>query len=490
MSGSLERLANGCILAGFAGTTAPDWLSRELADGLGGVVLFARNVSGPEQLQALTGSLRVSAATVVAIDEEGGDVTRLEASRGSSLPGALALGTIDDVALTEQIARALADELRAAGITLNLAPVADINVNPLNPVIGVRSFGSDPALVSRHVAAFVTGLQAGGVAACAKHFPGHGATDVDSHLGLPVVSATRDELLEVELAPFRAAIAAGTRAIMSAHLVVPAVDDVPATLSRAQLTGLLRDELGFTGTIVTDALEMKAVSATVGMEEGAVQALLAGADALCLGHDIDDGHVARVRAAIVAAVREGRLDESRVAEAAGSRRLEPRSRRGGPRGGRAAVRRARPGGGAARAPRPGHRHRRDGRCCWSTSRARPRSPPGSRHTISRRSSASWAPTSRSSTSRRAGSTRRSRPFTRAPIAGRWSSAAMSTGIRGSSDAAAAILAADAGGVVVDVGYPAQSPAVQTHPVLNGRITTFGSGRASLTAAAELLLGAR
>src|SRR4029079_17541984 len=177
-------------------------------------------------------------------------------------------------------------------------------------------FGSDPALVSRHVAAFVTGLQSGGVSACAKPSPGHGATDVDSHLGLPVVSATREGLLEVELAPFRAAIAAGTRAIMSAHRVVPAVDDVPATLSRAQLTGLLRDELGFTGVIVTDALEMKAVSETVGMEEGAVQALLAGADALCLGHDIDEGHVTRVRAAIVAAVREGRLDESTVAEAA------------------------------------------------------------------------------------------------------------------------------------------------------------------------------
>ena len=133
------------------------------------------------------------------------------------------------------------------GITLNLAPVADVNTNPLNPVIGVRSFGSDPALVSRHVAAFVTGLQAGGVAACAKHFPGHGATDVDSHLDLPVVSATREELLARSSSlPFRAAIAAGTRAIMSAHLVVPAIDSVPATLSHAQLTGLLRDELGFT----------------------------------------------------------------------------------------------------------------------------------------------------------------------------------------------------------------------------------------------------
>ena len=258
-------------------------------------------------------------------------------------------------------------------------------------MIGVRSFGSDPALVSRHVAAFVTGLQAGGVAACAKHFPGHGATDVDSHLGLPVVSATREELLAVELAPFRAAIAAGTRAIMSAHLVVPAIDAVPATLSRAHLTGLLRDELGFTGTIVTDALEMKAVSATVGMEEGAVLALLAGADALCLGHDIDEGHVARVRAAIVAAVREGRL--ARAARRGGrSRRGSHVPVAGGSRGGRAAVRRARPRGGAARARSSGT-VAAAGRCSSSSSRARSRSPPGRRHTISRRSSVSWAPTS-------------------------------------------------------------------------------------------------
>ena len=245
MTGSIDRLANACILPGFAGLAAPDWLLRELDDGLGGVVLFARNVEDPHQLLRLTTSLRVSGSTVVAIDEEGGDVTRLEATRGSSVPGQLALGVIDDVELTEAIAQALADELRAVGITHDLAPVADINTNPLNPVIGVRSFGSSPELVSRHVRAFVTGLQEGGVAACAKHFPGHGATDVDSHRGLPVVAATRDELMEVELAPFRAAIAAGTRAVMTAHLVVPELGDAPATLSPAHLTTLLREELGF-----------------------------------------------------------------------------------------------------------------------------------------------------------------------------------------------------------------------------------------------------
>ena len=316
MSAELARLANGCILPGFAGLTAPEWLRRELDAGLGGVVLFARNVRDGEQLSELARTIRITPETVVAIDEEGGDVTRLEAVRGSSVPGNLALGEVDDVGLTARVAHALGDALRTVGVTHDLAPVADVNTNPLNPVIGVRSFGRDPGLVARHVAAFVEGLQAAGVAACAKHFPGHGATEVDSHVGLPTVATSREALLETELAPFRAAIAAGTRAIMSAHIVVPAIDSAPATLSRAHLTGLLREELGFTGMIVTDALEMQAVAATVGMEEGAVLALAAGADALCLGHDIDAGHVGRVREAILGAVREGRLTEELLAAAA------------------------------------------------------------------------------------------------------------------------------------------------------------------------------
>jgi beta-N-acetylhexosaminidase len=484
MSGTLERLANGCILAGFAGTTTPSWLERELDDGLAGVVLFGRNVSDPEQLQALTRSLRVSATTVVAIDEEGGDVTRLEATRGSSVPGPLALGTIDDVALTEQVGRAIAEELRVAGITLNLAPVADINTNPLNPVIGVRSFGSDPALVSRHVAAFVTGLQAGGVAACAKHFPGHGATDVDSHLDLPVVAATREQLLEIELAPFRSAIAAGARAIMSAHLVVPAIDSVPATLSHAQLTALLREELGFTGTTVTDALEMKAVSETVGMEEGAVLALLAGADALCLGHDIDEGHVARVRAAIVAAVRGGRLDESRVAEAAGrvaGSHVPVASDRVADAPsfaeiGLAAARRALVVRGTVGEPKPLLVIDLEG----TTSVAA--GPPS--HDLA-------------SILGELGGDIEAIRITEQGLETALQAVQGSPGRRPivvirdvdrhpwQQRAAAAILAVGHDAVVVDVGYPAQAP-----PALNGRITTFGSGRASLTAAAELLLGAR
>ena len=283
----------------------------------GGVVLFADNVQDREQVRELNGALRAERQDlVVAIDEEGGDVTRLESGSGSSYPGNLALGSVDDLELTRAVAGAIADELRAAGVTLNLAPVADVNSNPQNPVIGVRSFGSEPELVARHVAASVTGSQERGVAACAKHFPGHGDTVLDSHLDLPVVDGERSELLAGPLLPFRAAVEAGVAAVMTAHLLVPALDSVPATLSEAVVTGLLRGELGFDGAVVSDALEMRAISARAGIEGGAVRALAAGVDALCLGHDVDDGLVERTHATLVAAARSGRLSEERLAEAA------------------------------------------------------------------------------------------------------------------------------------------------------------------------------
>jgi beta-N-acetylhexosaminidase len=306
---SLERLALGCVLPGFPGYEAPDWILRRAEEGLGGVVLFAWNVRDTQQVAALTASLP---GLLVAVDEEGGDVTRLEAVTGSSYPGNLALGSLDDVALTEQIAAELAADLAEAGVTMNLAPVADVNTNPRNPVIGVRSFGADPELVARHVAAFVRGTQDAGVAACAKHFPGHGDTGVDSHLDLPTARGD----LEAALLPFRAAVDAGVRAVMTAHLVVAELDDRPATLSPRVLTGLLREELKFGGAIVTDALEMRAISGRLGVGEAAVAALAAGADALCLGHDSTDADVGEVRDAIVAAVARGALDEERVAEAA------------------------------------------------------------------------------------------------------------------------------------------------------------------------------
>jgi beta-N-acetylhexosaminidase len=317
MSRDVERSAAGCLLASFPGHEAPDWIRRWLERGLGGIVLFADNVRDGEQVAEVTGALRGEQPDlVVAIDEEGGDVTRLEADSGSSYPGNLALGFVDDVELTRAVAGAIADELRAAGVTLNLAPVADVNSNPRNPVIGVRSFGSQPELVARHVAAFVTGAQERGVAACAKHFPGHGDTAVDSHLELPVVDDDRNTLLAGPLLPFRAAVDVGVAAIMTAHILVPALDSVPATLSEPLVSGLLRRELGFDGAIVSDALEMKAISAEVGIEEGAVRALAAGVDALCIGHDVDEGLVERVHGALVRAVSSGRLRPERLEEAA------------------------------------------------------------------------------------------------------------------------------------------------------------------------------
>jgi beta-N-acetylhexosaminidase len=313
VSEELDRLAAGTLLAGFEGTTVPESLHHWLDLGLGGVCLFARNVDGREQLAALTRELEARRPELaISIDEEGGDVTRLEAREGSSYPGNWALGVVDEPALTERVAAAIGADLRTVGVNLDLAPVADVNVNPSNPIVGVRSFGPDPELVARHVAAFVSGLQASGVAACAKHFPGHGDTVEDSHLALPTVE--RDGAgTAAALLPFRAAIDAGVRAVMTAHVRVSGLDDVPATLSHELLTGLLRGELGFDGVVVTDALEMRAISGTVGAEEGAVRSLEAGADALCLGHDLEPD---TVHAAIVQAVVSGRLPEERLQEAA------------------------------------------------------------------------------------------------------------------------------------------------------------------------------
>ncbi|MEU9447934.1 glycoside hydrolase family 3 protein [Streptomyces sp. NPDC048277] len=316
---TLTRDALTVLQPGFTGTTAPDWLLRRLGEGLASVGLFGRNIASPEQLAALTAQLRAERDDVlVAIDEEGGDVTRLEVRTGSSFPGNHALGAVDDVELTRQVALELGRRLAACGVNFNWAPSADVNSDPANPVIGVRSFGADQDLVARHTAAYVTGLQAAGVAACTKHFPGHGDTAVDSHLALPRIDAPADVLNARELAPFRAAIAAGSRAVMSAHILVPALDPArPATLSPDILTGLLRTELGYDGLIVTDGIEMRAVSATYGIEHGSVLALAAGADAICVGGGLSDEEtVRRLRDALVAAVRSGELPEERLAEAA------------------------------------------------------------------------------------------------------------------------------------------------------------------------------
>jgi beta-N-acetylhexosaminidase len=270
------------------------------------VCLYARNITSAEQLANLCHELHAeNPRLIISVDEEGGDVTRLEAATGSSYPGNLALGAAGDVDLTRSVARAIGLELARAGVDLDLAPDADVNSNPSNPVIGVRSFGSEPRAVAAQTAAWVEGLQSAGVAACVKHFPGHGDTSVDSHLALPVVGA---DPREGALQPFEAAIAAGVHAVMSAHIVAPSLSAEPATLSKRIMTTLLREELGFRGLTVTDGLEMKAIA---NITEGAVQALAAGCDLLCIGGGLaDEDIVTELHRAIVAAVSADRLHEA------------------------------------------------------------------------------------------------------------------------------------------------------------------------------------
>jgi beta-N-acetylhexosaminidase len=299
------------LLPGFAGTTLPGWVADRLRGGLAGVCLYGENVESLGQLRSLVGQIRQAKPdALVAIDEEGGDVTRLHYLEGSPYPGAALLGRVDDVDLTALVGRAVANDLSFVGVDLNLAPVADVNSDPRNPVIGVRSFGAEPALVSRHVAAFTAAHEAAGVATSVKHFPGHGDTAADSHLALPVVDVSLDVLRARDLPPFRAAIEAGARTVMTSHILLPQVDPSgPATFSTRILGDLLRGELGFDGVIVSDALDMAGASGEIGIPAAAARALAAGCDLLCLG----TGGSAEQLDAIADAV--GAIDPARLADA-------------------------------------------------------------------------------------------------------------------------------------------------------------------------------
>ncbi len=316
----LGRMADAILIPPFPGTAAPGWVLDALGRGLAGVTLFGQNISAPGQVSALTAALREAAAgddPVIAIDEEGGDVTRVAYADGSPYPGNAALGAVDDVLLTQAVYRAIGADLATLGINFDLAPCADVLGAADSPAVGTRSFGADTGLVSRHTAAAVAGLQGASVAACTKHFPGHGRTGTDTHEAIATIEGGLADLRLVDLPPFEAAIRAGTLAIMPSHLRVPELTgDLPATLSGAALTGLLRGELGFTGVIVSDALEMRATREMFGIPGAAVLAVVAGTDLLCLGRDGSEDDYLAVRDALVAAVRDGALDGERLEEAA------------------------------------------------------------------------------------------------------------------------------------------------------------------------------
>lgn len=287
----VKTAAGQHIMAGLPGTEIdPAFAALVRECKVGNVILFRRNVKNAAQLARLCASLRelivseTGMEPFIAIDQEGGVVSRFSPDMATT-PGAMALAAAGGDA-PYRAARLTAAQLRAAGVNFDLAPVLDVNSNPLNPVIGVRSFGDLPEEAAERAMGFMRGLLDGGVIACGKHFPGHGDTDTDSHIGLPRVDKSREQLEECELLPFRRAIEAGIPAIMSSHVLFPALEPekLPATMSRRILTGLLREELGFGGVIISDCMEMDAVAKFYGTVNGAAAALKAGADIVCISH--------------------------------------------------------------------------------------------------------------------------------------------------------------------------------------------------------------
>jgi beta-N-acetylhexosaminidase len=315
---SLRRDIGQLLIGSLPGmTVTPEMRSLAREFSLGGVIFFARNIEAAEQVAELSVDVQSVASELplwVSVDQEGGRVARLK-KPFTEWPPMAVLGRSGNETLATRFAAALAAELKAVGITLDYAPVLDIHTNPKNPVIGDRALGEDAETVARLGAAVVRGLQENGVAACGKHFPGHGDTSVDSHLELPLVEHPPDRIRRVECVPFREAIRADVAFIMTAHVLVPALDDErPATLSPRIVQAILRDELGFAGVILSDDLEMKAIAASYSVPEAAVQAVAAGCDGvlICSG-DVDAQ--ASTLEALVHAVEDGRVPYKRLEDA-------------------------------------------------------------------------------------------------------------------------------------------------------------------------------
>ena len=289
---------------------------------LGGMILFDKNIANQRQLVELNDGLQRQTDDIpllLGIDQEGGVIKRIPG--GTNLPGAMALGATRDDRLSHEAGKLTGEELRALGVQLNFAPVLDVNSNPANPIIGIRAFGSEPQLVTRMGLAFMDGLKDARVIGAVKHFPGHGDTAVDSHLGLPVVSHAKERLEQVELAPFRAAVRGGAEMILTAHVAYPALDDtrvrsqkdgsliyLPATLSPRIVSGLLREEMGYEGVVVSDAFTMKALAEHFGEQDAVIRAVAAGVDIILMPEDITGAYEAIIEAVQAGRIQEGQLD--------------------------------------------------------------------------------------------------------------------------------------------------------------------------------------
>lgn len=312
------RQAGQLAIAGFAGHSIPSDL-RALAKefDLGGIILFARNVESPEQVADIAREAQTLARELplwVSVDQEGGRVARLR-SPFTLWPPMLTLGRSGDEKLAERFARSLAAELRAVGVNLDFTPVLDILTNPKNPVIGDRALAGTPEDVARLGTVLINTLQGEGIAACGKHFPGHGDTSEDSHHELPLVEHPPDRLEAVEWVPFRAAIAAGVAGIMTAHLLVPALDEEhPGTLSPVIVTDILKQKLGFQGVVFTDDIGMKAISNLYGTPEATLRSLQAGCDVVLMCGESPEPQFAAMEM-VVHAIEDGSLPIKRVEDA-------------------------------------------------------------------------------------------------------------------------------------------------------------------------------
>lgn len=312
---SLERAVAKLFCVGFPGLELPLGTRALLERGVSGVILFSRNIESAEQFATLLAGIKgaVGRPLLTSIDQEGGRVRRLRGAPFSEIPPMRAVGMLGDEEVARQVGGVLARELRAVNVDLDFAPVLDVDTNPANPVIGDRSFSSDPEEVARLGAALIEGMQAEGVAACAKHFPGHGDTHQDSHLDLPRLPHAMERLEAVELLPFRH-VARSVASIMTAHVVFERLDpERPATMSRPALDGILRDRYAYEGVVISDDLEMKAIADNYSIGEAVTEGVLAGVDLFLVCHH--EEVQARAIESLVAAIRSGRVPEARIAEA-------------------------------------------------------------------------------------------------------------------------------------------------------------------------------